>query len=358
MDKNQKKDMNNWIKVVLKPDETIKKAIEVIDKEIYKIILVTNEKGVLLGTVTDGDIRRAILANLPMDSKLKEFMKDQPVCIDSEKNKDDILRLMREKDILQVPILDKNKKVVGLETLNHLLEGKKIDNPVFIMAGGFGTRLAPLTDKTPKPLLKIGSKPILERILLKFIDAGFHKFYISTHFMADKIKEYFNDGSDWNISIKYIHEDQPLGTGGSLGLLPKSEIDLPLVMMNGDLLSEVNFVELLRYHYEKKGMVTMCVSQYELQIPYGVVVKDEHKFIKIDEKPSKKFFINAGIYILNPSLLEFIGKDQYIDMPDLLEQQISNGKQVNLFPIHEEWMDIGHIETFKKAQDDAHNKKE
>ena len=333
----------------------MKSAINNLENGKSRIALVVDDKGKLIGTITDGDIRRAILANLPMDSKLKEFMKDQPVCIDSEKNKDDILRLMREKDILQVPILDKNKKVVGLETLNHLLEGKKIDNPVFIMAGGFGTRLAPLTDETPKPLLKIGSKPILERILLKFIDAGFHKFYISTHFMADKIKEYFNDGSEWNISIKYIHEDKPLGTGGSLGLLPKSEIDLPLVMMNGDLLSEVNFVELLRYHYEKKGMVTICVSQYELQIPYGVVVKDEHKFIKIDEKPSEKFFINAGIYVVDPSIVSGVGGSSYLDMPTLLNEISLKNLPVNIFPIHEYWLDVGQLSDFNKAKEDLKN---
>ena len=345
----------NWKSSILNYKEDMKSAINNLENGKSRIALVVDDKGKLIGTITDGDIRRAILANLPMDSKLKEFMKDQPVCIDSEKNKDDILRLMREKDILQVPILDKNKKVVGLETLNHLLEGKKIDNPVFIMAGGFGTRLAPLTDETPKPLLKIGSKPILERILLKFIDAGFHKFYISTHFMADKIKEYFNDGSDWNISIKYIHEDKPLGTGGSLGLLPKSEIDLPLVMMNGDLLSEVNFVELLRYHYEKKGMVTMCVSQYELQIPYGVVVKDEHKFIKIDEKPSEKFFINAGIYVVDPSIVSGVGGSSYLDMPTLLNEISLKNLPVNIFPIHEYWLDVGQLSDFNKAKEDVKN---
>ena len=345
----------NWKSSILNYKEDMKSAINNLENGKSRIALVVDDKGKLIGTITDGDIRRAILANLPMDSKLKEFMKDQPVCIDSEKNKDDILRLMREKDILQVPILDKNKKVVGLETLNHLLEGKKIDNPVFIMAGGFGTRLAPLTDETPKPLLKIGSKPILERILLKFIDAGFHKFYISTHFMADKIKEYFNDGSEWNISIKYIHEDKPLGTGGSLGLLPKSEIDLPLVMMNGDLLSEVNFVELLRYHYEKKGMVTICVSQYELQIPYGVVVKDEHKFIKIDEKPSEKFFINAGIYVVDPSIVSGVGGSSYLDMPTLLNEISLKNLPVNIFPIHEYWLDVGQLSDFNKAKEDLKN---
>ena len=345
----------NWKSSILNYKEDMKSAINNLENGKSRIALVVDDKGKLIGTITDGDIRRAILANLPMDSKLKEFMKDQPVCIDSEKNKDDILRLMREKDILQVPILDKNKKVVGLETLNHLLEGKKIDNPVFIMAGGFGTRLAPLTDETPKPLLKIGSKPILERILLKFIDAGFHKFYISTHFMADKIKEYFNDGSDWNISIKYIHEDKPLGTGGSLGLLPKSEIDLPLVMMNGDLLSEVNFVELLRYHYEKKGMVTMCVSQYELQIPYGVVVKDEHKFIKIDEKPSEKFFINAGIYVVDPSIVSGVGGSSYLDMPTLLNEISLKNLPVNIFPIHEYWLDIGRMDEYERANNEVGN---
>ncbi len=330
----------------------MKSVINNLESGQSRIAMVVDDEGRLIGTVTDGDIRRAILVNLPMDANVKEFMNNRPTSIDSELKKDAILQIMRQKEIMQIPIVDKSKKVVGLETLDHLLEEKKLENPVFIMAGGFGKRLAPLTNETPKPLLKIGSKPILERILQKFIDAGFYQFYISTHFKAEKIKEYFEDGSKWNISIKYIHESKPLGTGGSLGLLPKAEMNKPLIMMNGDLLSEVNFVELLRYHDEKKGKVTMCVSEHEFQIPYGVVIKDEHKFIKIDEKPSEKIFINAGIYVVEPSVIADLDGSSYLDMPTLLNQLTSNNSSVNVFPIHEYWLDVGQHIDFDKAQKD------
>lgn len=345
----------NWESSLLHYKEDMKSAIKNLENGISRIAMVVDDEGRLIGTLTDGDIRRAILVNLPMETIVKKFMNERPTYIDSEMKKDSILQIMRDKEIMQIPVVDKNKKVVGLETLDQLLGAKKVENPVFIMAGGFGTRLAPLTDETPKPLLKIGSKPILERILQKFIDAGFYKFYISTHFQAEKIKEYFDDGSDWNISIKYIHEEAPLGTGGSLGLLPISEIDLPLIMMNGDLLSEVNFIELLRYHTEKKGKVTMCVSQYEFQIPYGVVVKDEHKFIKIDEKPSEKFFINAGIYVVDPSIISDVDGSSYLDMPTLLNQVTLKDLPVNVFPIHEYWLDVGQLTDFNKAKEDLKN---
>jgi NDP-sugar pyrophosphorylase family protein len=225
-------------------------------------------------------------------------------------------------------------------------------NTALILCAGFGKRLNPLTNKLPKPLLKIGSKPILERIILKFIDGGFRKFYISTHYMADKIENYFKDGSEWGVSIKYIHEEKPLGTGGALGLLPKSEIKKPLIMMNGDLLSEVNFQELLRYHNEKKADVTMGISQYEFQIPYGVVLRDKDKFLKIDEKPSHKFFINAGIYVVEPSVVKNQKADSYLDMPALLNHINKNKFKVNVFPIHEYWLDVGHQKDLIKAQED------
>jgi dTDP-glucose pyrophosphorylase len=330
----------------------MKDAISNLEKGMNRISIIVDDEGKLVGTITDGDIRRAILANLSMETLVTKFMNKNPIYIDPNFEKEYLIKLMGEKDIFQIPVVDKNKKILGLETLHNLLEQKKLDNPVFIMAGGFGKRLNPLTNKLPKPLLKIGSKPILERIILKFIDGGFRKFYISTHYMADKIENYFKDGSEWGVSIKYIHEEKPLGTGGALGLLPKSEIKKPLIMMNGDLLSEVNFQELLRYHNEKKADVTMGISQYEFQIPYGVVLRDKDKFLKIDEKPSHKFFINAGIYVVEPSVVKNQKADSYLDMPALLNHINKNKFKVNVFPIHEYWLDVGHQKDLIKAQED------
>lgn len=342
----------NWKSSILNKSETMKDAISNLEKGMNRISIIVDDEGKLVGTITDGDIRRAILANLSMETLVTKFMNKNPIYIDPNFEKEYLIKLMGEKDIFQIPLVDKNKKILGLETLHNLLEQKKLDNPVFIMAGGFGKRLNPLTNKLPKPLLKIGSKPILERIILKFIDGGFRKFYISTHYMADKIENYFKDGSEWGVSIKYIHEEKPLGTGGALGLLPKSEIKKPLIMMNGDLLSEVNFQELLRYHNEKKADVTMGISQYEFQIPYGVVLRDKDKFLKIDEKPSHKFFINAGIYVVEPSVVKNQKADSYLDMPALLNHINKNKFKVNVFPIHEYWLDVGHQKDLIKAQED------
>ncbi len=339
----------NWESSLIDSQNNMKDAIKNLEDSMNRISIVVDEEQRLVGTITDGDIRRAILSGLSMNAEVNKFMNSKPTYIYSNMPKDSVISLMREKDIFQTPIIDNERKVVGLETLHNLLEIKQIDNPVFLMAGGFGKRLAPLTNETPKPLLKIGSKPILERILNKFIEVGFYDFYISTHFQAEKIKNYFKDGSDWNINISYVHEDKPLGTGGALGLLPKDKISHPVIIMNGDLISEINFVELLDYHQKHNSKATMCVSEYQLEIPYGVVNQLDHKLINIDEKPKQKFFINAGIYVVEPSVIDQISENTVIDMTTVLDNLIESGEEVNVFPIHEYWLDVGQHVDFNKA---------
>jgi NDP-sugar pyrophosphorylase family protein len=223
------------------------------------------------------------------------------------------------------------------------------------MAGGFGKRLQPLTDNVPKPLLKVGKNPILENILIQFIEAGFHNFYISTHYKAEMVREYFGDGGNWGIKIRYIHENKPLGTAGGLGLLPNNLPKLPILVMNGDLLTKIDFSELLNFHLQEKGDATMCVREYDFQVPYGVVKTEELRIISIEEKPVQRFFVNAGVYVLNSSILESIDGINYLDMPQLLEGVIENCGQVNMFPVHEYWLDIGQIEQFNQAQQDISN---
>jgi NDP-sugar pyrophosphorylase family protein len=259
---------------------------------------------------------------------------------------------MEKYQLLQLPIVDAQRRVVGLETLHGLLHKKQYDNPVFLMAGGFGSRLRPLTQHCPKPLLKVGDKPILELILESFINAGFHRFFVSTHYMPEMIREYFGDGSRWGVNIRYVHEEQPLGTGGALGLLPHDEIDLPIFMMNGDLLTTLNFQNLLEFHLERPGVATMCVREYEQCIPYGVIQSEGHRVLSMVEKPVHRFFINAGIYLLSPELVKSVKPGTHIDMPTLLGQQIADGKDVNMFPVHEYWLDIGRMEDFQRAQSD------
>jgi len=332
-----------WEKILIKPNDSLEYAIKVLHEGGCRITLVVDERNKLLGTVTDGDIRRALINKLTMDSEIRLTMNNQPTKVSKSLSRQDLLSLMSSKGLMHMPIVDKDGALCGLETVQHLIEKQSYNNPVFLMAGGFGTRLYPLTKETPKPLLKVGDKPILDTIIEQFINFGFSNFYISTHYMSEKIKNNFSNKDLSNINIEFIDEDKPLGTAGSLGLLPKSISKLPIIIMNGDLLTKVDFVHLLDFHQASKAEATMCVREYDFQVPYGVIEIEDHKIREIKEKPVHKFFVNAGIYILNHSLVQKVDGDTYLDMTDFLESELDTGK-VNAFPIHEYWLDIGQID--------------
>jgi dTDP-glucose pyrophosphorylase len=345
--------MQQWESVLIDPSTTLEEAIRTLDREALRIVLVVDDERRLLGTLTDGDVRRSLLSQVPLNVEVQRVMCSTPHTVERGWSRDRVLSVMEAHQLLQLPVLDKERRVVGLETLHGLLKKKQYNNPVFLMAGGFGSRLRPLTQSCPKPLLKVGEKPILELILDSFKNAGFHRFFISTHYMPEMIKDYFGDGSRWGVNIRYVHEDVPLGTGGALGLLPHDEIDLPLFMMNGDLLTTLNFQNLLEFYNSHSGVATMCVREYEQRIPYGVVQSDGHRITSIVEKPVSKFFINAGIYLLSPDLVKSVSPGTYLDMPTLLDREIAAGNSVNMFPVHEYWLDIGRMEDFQRAQADV-----
>ncbi len=347
--------MKDWTKILLKPLDSLETAIKVINFGEVRIALVADSNRKLLGTVTDGDIRRALIRHVAMDCAVEEIMNCKPSTALISDAPDLIILEMKTKEILSIPLLDKHDTLMGLETFQSLLKNKKYDNPVFLMAGGFGTRLHPLTKEKPKPLLDIGSRPILETIIKEFIASGFQKFYISTHYKAEMIRDYFGDGSNWGIEIEYLHEERPLGTAGSLGMLPDSVSDLPIVIMNGDILTKINFEYLLDFHYEQGGIATMCIREYDFQVPYGVVNIEDNCVVEIVEKPVQKFFVNAGIYVLDPKLINYVDGVSYIDMPNLLQSMINQGEKVNVFPIYEYWLDIGRIEDYKKAYESHKN---
>jgi dTDP-glucose pyrophosphorylase/CBS domain-containing protein len=344
--------MNDWRKILLAPEDSLDYAIKVLHKGGCRIALVSDKQDKLLGTVTDGDIRRALINRSTMESPISMIMNSNPVTANSNFKGKDILSLMSDKGLLHIPIVDKNGIICGLETLQELTENKKYDNPVFLMAGGFGTRLHPLTKNIPKPLLKVGSKPILEMIIEQFISYGFHNFYISTHFKSELIRDYFKNGERHSVHISYIHEDKPLGTAGSLGLLPGNLPDLPMIMMNGDIMTNINFNNLLDFHNDNNVCATMCVREYDFQVPYGVVDIDGDGIKEIIEKPIHKFFVNAGIYVLNKDLVDKVNGETYMDMTDFLGRELSGGG-VNVFPIYEYWLDIGQIEQYEQAQLDC-----
>ncbi len=218
------------------------------------------------------------------------------------------------------------------------------------MAGGFGKRLYPLTREVPKPLLPVGEKPILQTILEQLAEGGFSQFFLAVHYRSEQVRAHFGDGSKWGVRIEYLEERQPLGTAGALSLLDQTMIDAPLLMMNGDLLTRLDFGQLVDFHGEHGGLATMCVREYDFQIPYGVVHGDGDQVTDIIEKPVQKFFVNAGIYILEPELLGQCRPDEAIDMPDLLRQVVNDGRKVSMFPIHEYWLDIGRMEEYERAQ--------
>ncbi|MFS1863863.1 alcohol dehydrogenase [Vibrio tasmaniensis ZS-17] len=345
--------IDSWKKVVLEPNATIRRALQVIDAESLRVVLVKNGNGHLIGVVTDGDIRRGLLEGIGLDDVVSLVMNTSPVTAEYDAPRQEILEKMNKLDILFLPII-RNGILVGLETLHDALVNKPIyENPVFIMAGGFGTRLKPLTDSCPKPMLEVGDKPILETLIKSFVDAGFINFFISTHYMPELIMNYFGDGSELGISITYIHEEQPLGTGGALGLLPTSlPKDLPLIMINGDVLTKVDFNRLLSFHTENNADATMCVREHEYQVPYGVITGSGNKIIDMTEKPIQRFFVNAGIYVVSPSIISSVPTNHRVDMPTLLEHRISEGNDVLMFPLHEYWLDIGQMDDFKQAQID------
>ncbi|TVO35734.1 nucleotidyltransferase family protein [Vibrio algivorus] len=344
---------HSWQKTLLHETSTIKQALAIINSEALRVAIVVNENNQLQGMVSDGDIRRGLLSDLTLNDPVSVVMNREPVSALQGTSKSDLVEIMEQKQILSVPLTDTQNRVVGLETLHSVLKKEQYPNPVFIMAGGFGTRLRPLTDACPKPMLKVGDKPILETLITSFIKSGFSDFYISTHYMPEQIHQYFGDGSDLGIKITYVHEYEPLGTGGALGLLPDDlPKDLPLIMINGDVLTKVNFERLLSYHIENDAAATMCVRDYDYQIPYGVINGEGNRITSMVEKPIQRYFVNAGIYVVSPRVIKSVPKHFRIDMPSLLEQQMEQQETVLMFPVHEYWLDIGRIDDFNRAQSD------
>jgi len=347
--------MNNQINLVtLNHTKSVKDALELINSSPMQFALIVDDDGRLLGTVTDGDIRRFLLDGHNITSDAVLAMNSSPISGTKNQSEEELKNLMIQYDITAIPILDHDSKIIDIETSSTQSSSQKqiYDNPVFLMAGGLGTRLQPLTNESPKPMLQVGGKPLLEIILQNFIDYGFVNFYISVQYLPEKIMNHFKDGKNFGVSIKYIHEDQPLGTAGALGLLPKKILDLPVIVMNGDILTSVDFASLLAYHNKHAGSATMCIRDYEFQIPLGVIEGNGSIINLIKEKPIHKCQVNAGIYVISPDIIKTIPKNKRMDMPDFLSKQISQDNSVHMFPIHEYWLDIGRLEDFNKAQID------
>lgn len=343
--------MGNIENIKLRENSTIKEALKIIDRGAIRIALIVDNNNKLLGTLSDGDIRRGLLKNYTLDDTINDLYFKSPITSLNTESKEKIIQKAIRNQVYQIPIIDENNYLVDIVNLATLLNVSKKRNRVILMAGGLGTRLRPLTEDTPKPMLKVGNKPILETIIKNFAAHGFINITISLNYKAEVIREYFKDGTDFGVNIDYIEENTRLGTAGALSLLQEQPNE-PFFVMNADLLTDVNFSNLLNFHCFGNSNATMCVREYEYQIPYGVVKTKDSNITSIVEKPIKKFFVNAGIYVLSPNIFEYIPKNEFFDMPTLFNILIKKHKKVLSFPIHEYWLDIGRIEEYKKANEE------
>lgn len=339
----------NWQQALISPETPIIEALRVVDNSSLKVALVVDKRHRLLGIVTDGDVRRGILEGIPVEDPVSLIMNSSPRTASVNDSAEFLAAFMRNQDIEHLPILDVEGRVVGLEILTDLLTGGELPNWAVLMAGGRGDRLQPLTDECPKPLLPVGEKPLLETIIQEMCSQGFKKFFISINYLGEQVKEYFGDGSRLGVQLSYIEEEGKLGTAGALSLLPGVPSD-PLVIVNGDVLTKLNFQHLLQFHQQSDADATMCVSEYRLKVPYGVANVRGRKLVSIDEKPEFRYLINAGIYVVEPKIVDSIKERQPLDMTDLFNRLLKNDQRAVVFPIREYWLDIGRLTDLELAR--------
>jgi dTDP-glucose pyrophosphorylase len=343
--------MKNYKNILLKPTSTLKEALKTIDAGAMQIALVVSDANELLGTLTDGDIRRGLLNDLSLEDSVESIIFENPTVCYVGDTKEKILEVAVAKKLYQIPIVDDDGKLVGVEEVDELLKQQTKPNKVVLMVGGLGTRLRPLTEHTPKPMLKVGNRPILETIILNFKKYGFTNIVLCVSYKSEIIEEYFQDGSEFGVNIEYIHENKRMGTAGALRLV-RDQLTEPFFVMNGDLLTNINFERMMEYHESHKSIATMGVREYDFQVPYGVVNVDGEDILSIDEKPIHKFFVSGGVYVLSPKTLDFIPDDEFYDMPTLFEKVIAEKLKSVSFPIREYWLDIGRMEEFEKANNE------
>jgi len=343
--------MRDWRGTLVHMTTPILDAMRVIDCAALQIALVVDEELRLLGVLTDGDIRRGILRGISLEQSVSLIMSKEMTTVSMHASREEVLFLMKQKDLRQVPVLDDRGRVVDLRLLADQIEAPIRENWVILMAGGLGRRLQPLTNDCPKPLLEVGGKPVLETILEDLASYGFRRYFISVNYKGDMIRRYVGDGSRWGIRVDYLEESRALGTAGALSLL-RERPEKPFVVMNADLLTKVNFNQLLDYHCSHKAAATMCVRDYRLQVPFGVVSLDQQRIRCIDEKPSQRFLVSAGIYVLDPAVLAYVPRDTFFDMPSLFQQLIGERCEAIAFPIREYWIDVGRADDLEQAMGD------
>ena len=329
-----------WRDSIVKINTPIKVAIERLNNVGVKIALVLDDKYRLLGTISDGDFRRGILSGLSLEDTVEKIMNKNPCTVSESTGRLEILKLMTETKILQIPIIDKNNFVIGLHLWDDISVQVKYSNIMVIMAGGKGSRLHPQTENRPKPMLLVAGIPILEHIIKRAQSQGFNHFIIAINYLGEVIEKYFKDGQKFGVKIEYLHEDAPLGTAGALSLL-SSKPERAFIVTNGDVITDINYSDFLEYHTGQNAAATVAVHTHEFQIPYGVVQINGLEVESYEEKPIVSSLINAGVYALEPDILDYIKEPRYRDMPEILDISRDLKKKVIVYPLYESWIDIG-----------------
>lgn len=338
-----------WTQALLGPNKTIQDAIASLNETALQIIIVVSNDNTLLGTVTDGDIRRGLLKGFDLSTTIDQIMFRTPFLVPKDLGKESILQIMRANKINQIPVVDEKHKIIDLHIWNDLVAPKVKPNVMVIMAGGKGQRLRPHTENCPKPMLIVDGKPMLEIIIERAIRDGFNHFILAIHYLGHMIEEHFGDGSKWQVKIEYLREESPLGTAGAISLLNETP-ENPFIVTNADLISDVNYSELLDFHSHHKATATMAVRLYEWEHPFGVVKINGVDIVGFEEKPITRNHINAGIYVLSPKCLIIVKKGEFCDMPTLFERLKTNGDRTIVYPIHEPWLDVGRVDDLERAR--------
>lgn len=333
-----------WRKVVMSPNASLQEAILNLDNSGLQVVLVLSEDNILVGTLTDGDVRRALIKGLDLNAKIAQAMSKNPFTVPPDMQQESVQQVLRQNQITHLPIVEEDGQLKGMHILSDFSRVENLDNYMVIMAGGMGVRMMPLTENCPKPMLEVGGKPILQHIIEKARINGFKNIYISVNHLYDVIKDYFGDGSSFDLSIDYVHEDKPLGTAGSLSLI-SNNIKSHCVVTNGDVFSNVNFRDILNFHIFHSADATMAARVHELQNPFGTIDTDGVDIINLVEKPIYRSYVNAGIYVLSPRAFEYLRPGEHCDMPMLFNRVRKNGHRAIAFPIHENWTDIGNPEA-------------
>jgi dTDP-glucose pyrophosphorylase len=336
--------------MTITPDASILEALQAIDRGAQEIALVCDDEGRVLGTLTDGDLRRAILGGATLESRaVRESMQLEFSWVGPDASRAEVLDLMRARGIKQVPVLDASRRILGLHLMHELLGATPRPNWAVIMAGGQGTRLRPLTENIPKPMIPVAGRPILERLILHLVGYGVTRIYLSINYLGHMIEDHFGDGGQLGCRIEYLREESRLGTGGALSLLPERPRD-PLVVLNGDLVTQFDLARMLEFHADGGYCSTFGVRPYAVDVPYGVVESVDGRLLAIREKPTQRMLVNAGIYVLSPEVLELVPANREFPITELFEDCLSREMSVGVHLIEDEWLDVGRHHELRQAR--------